>query len=62
MRYEPAVYVAMRDGGLSNRKIAAYLDVDEATVRRGLARVSYAERQPTVRTVLAQLAELLEGR
>lgn len=61
-KYEPAVFVAMRDGGLTNRKIATYLGINEATVRRGLTRVNYEARQPTVRTVLLDLAELLERR
>ena len=35
-RYDPAIYRALKDLGLSNRKIAAQLGVDERSVRRGL--------------------------
>lgn len=41
-KYDPAVYVAMREQGLSNYDIARTLgDVDEASVRRGLAKAGY---------------------
>jgi predicted transcriptional regulator len=35
-RFEPEVYVALRSRRYSNREIARLLDVDEASVRRGL--------------------------
>jgi len=35
-KFAPVVYEALRDQGMSNRLIAKHLDVDEASVRRGL--------------------------
>lgn len=35
-KFSPAVYAAMRDAGMSNREIARELEVNEASVRRGL--------------------------
>jgi hypothetical protein len=43
------VYFALRKAGYSNRVIADLLDVDEASVRRGLkARPDEAVQSPTV--------------
>lgn len=58
-RYSPVVYRAMRDGGLSNRKIAELLDVDEATVRRGLK--GWRPRKLTTRELLMELADRLDA-
>lgn len=41
-KYDPKVYVSMREQGMTNYEIARTLtDVDEASVRRGLAKVGY---------------------
>lgn len=62
MKYSPEVYLAMRDGGLSNRRIGELLGVDEATVRRSLKRYKPARRaKRTVRDVLNELAGLLDA-
>jgi predicted transcriptional regulator len=44
-KFAPAVYRALRDQGFSNRQIAALLDVDEASVRRGLKGTSSKRSQ-----------------
>lgn len=36
MKYDRAVYRALFDSGMSKREIARHLDVNEASVRRGL--------------------------
>lgn len=58
-KFDPIVYAALRDRDLSNRKIAALLDVDEASVRRAL-RDAPERRQRTTRRVLLMLEETTE--
>jgi transposase len=58
-KYAPEVFVAMRRGGLSNRRIAALLGVNESTVRRGLAKASTFTTNRTVSTVLRELADMV---
>jgi transposase len=62
--YQPEVYVAMRRGKLSNRRIAQLLGVNEATVRRGLKKWGWPinDDPRTVRVVLNELADLLDAR
>lgn len=60
-KYDPEVYVAMRRGGLSNRRIAALLGVNESTVRRAVAE-RYVEKPRTVSGLLVELADLLNER
>jgi DNA-binding CsgD family transcriptional regulator len=59
-RYHPDLFVAASRGGLSNRRIADLLGIDEATVRRGLKKVMLVTEPRTVRLVLAELADLLD--
>jgi hypothetical protein len=62
--YDPEVFVAMRRGKLSNRRIAQLLGVNESTVRRGLKKWGWPinDDPRTVRVVLAELADLLDAR
>ena len=60
-KFPPRVYVALRDAGYSNREIAGLLDVNEASVRRGLRAVQY-EAPSRVRELLTELAGVIEGR
>jgi hypothetical protein len=55
------VYVALRDGGFSNRAIANLLGVNERSVRRGLESVDY-EAPSRVRELLTELAGVIEAR
>jgi DNA-binding transcriptional regulator LsrR (DeoR family) len=59
-RHHPEVYVAMKSWGLSNRRIADHLGVDEATVRRGLKKAAPVAPKRGIHEVLAELADLLE--
>lgn len=58
-KFPPRVYVALRGAGYSNREIAGLLDVDEASVRRGLKSVGYTAPS-RVRELLTELADHLE--
>lgn len=59
-RFDPRVYRALRQTypELSNREIAAMLGVNEASVRRGLAREPES-RARTVRELLHRLGDVL---
>lgn len=41
-KFDPSVYVALKDQGLTNREIGDKLGVDESSVRRGLHKAGYA--------------------
>jgi hypothetical protein len=41
VKVDPAVYVALREGGMTNYQIAEKLRVDESSVRRGLRKAGY---------------------
>lgn len=56
-KFEPAVYHALKAQGLSNRQIAKQLDVNEASVRRGLR--AYAEAMPSRRYVVSPESVLI---
>lgn len=55
-KFSQAVYVALRDAGMSNRQIARELDVNEASVRRGL-KDAPARKSNTARRVLLYVEE-----
>lgn len=55
-KFSPDVYTALRDAGMSNRQIGKELDVNEASVRRGL-KDAPASRPKTTRRVLLLIEE-----
>ena len=61
-KFDPRVYAALRATypELSNRDIARLLGVNEASVRRALARPELQAR-PRARRLLTELADVLEG-
>lgn len=60
-KYDPIVYVRLRDKGMTYDEIANYLgDVSETSVRRGLRKVGYTKAPPSdVRSALERLANAL---
>lgn len=48
-KFDPPVYQALKSQGMSNRQIAAALNVNEASVRRGLAKPVDTPKKDTVR-------------
>lgn len=60
-KFEPELYVRLRDSGFSNVKIARLLGISEAAVRRGLRRVGYQPvRNSRLQELLMELADYLE--
>ncbi len=59
-RFDPSVYVALKDAGNSNAETARKLGVDEASVRRGLKAAGY--RKSRLRTLLLDVADELDAR
>lgn len=60
-KFEPEVYVILRNTGLPNTKIAEMLGVSEAAVRRGLKRAGYLPpEQSRLRELFAELGDILE--